>query len=251
MGELAVGSFVSGQGYSLLDPLSATATNVNEGIITTGDNSSGMFTMGYVSAAINSGSVTTGNYDISAFQPHAEYTADEFAQLRYGVASSGTVLSLVVNDGAITTGNGTVGASARMYSPGIGIAAQLLQNEGGVITTGDDSIGARVAGNYYGAFENAGRISVGNDSVGADISAGGVALLYGRHDGDDHRRRGVWNQRRHHRDRRQLDRHPPERRARGCSLQRPGAHAAQPEQSLLLLPRRLRYGRRTSAARTW
>ncbi len=177
VGELAIGSMVSGQGYSLLDPTEFSAFNLNEGIIVTGDNSTGMFTLGTSVTSTNSGTVTTGDHDISAFQPHPEYTADEFAQLGYGVASSGMLISEVANSGAITTGDGTVGAAAKMYTLGFGLAAQLLNSEDGVISTGDGSVGARAAGNYYGFIENAGTISVGNDSVGAEVSAGGVAFI--------------------------------------------------------------------------
>jgi outer membrane autotransporter protein len=179
VGDLAVGMFVSGQGFSLLDPLAPTAINVNQGIIETGDNSSGMFTTGYNAVTYNSGSITTGNYDIGAFQPHPEYTADEFAQVRYGAATSGLLLADVINNGTITTGDGTIGASARMTNFGGGLGARLTQGETGVIETGDASIGARIAGNYYGALYNGGRISAGGDSVGVDLTAGSVVLRYG------------------------------------------------------------------------
>ena len=53
----------------------------------------------------------------------------------------------------------------------------MIQNDAGVITTGDHSIGARVTGNQFAILANEGEISVGDDSVGADITAGG-ALLY-------------------------------------------------------------------------
>ena len=99
----------------------------------------------------------------------------------YGVASWGEALAQVVNYGQITTGDGTVGAAARMYYAGYGYAAQLLQNADGVIITGDDSIGALVAGNYSSALFNEGSITVGDDSIGVDMSAGSVVLrLYDR-----------------------------------------------------------------------
>ncbi len=177
VGELAIGMVVSGQGYSLLDIYTWSAINENSGVIETGDNSSGMFTMGTNSTTTNSGSIDTGNFDISAFQPHPEYTADEFAQLPYGAASTGFLLAQVVNSGSITTGDGTVGASARMENPGFGIAAQVINAEGGIVDSGDHSVGARAVGNIYGFIENAGTISVGSDSVGAEVSAGGVAFI--------------------------------------------------------------------------
>ncbi len=179
VGDLAVGMFVSGQGYSLLDPLAPSAINVNHGIIETGDNSSGMFTVGYNTVTYNSGSITTGNHDIGAFQPHPSYTADEFAQLGHGVAASGILLANVVNNGTITTGNGTVGASSRNYYFGGGLGARLTQGETGVIETGEQSIGARIAGNYYAAAYNGGRISTGSDSIGVDLTAGSVVLRDG------------------------------------------------------------------------
>lgn len=179
VGDLAAGVFVSGQGFVAMDPLAPTATNVNEGIITTGDNSSGMFTLGTNATSYNSGSVTIGRYDISEFQPHPVYTADEFAQLGFGVTSWGNSLSAVINYGDITTGDGTVGAAARMTVPGYGYAAQLLQNADGIITTGNDSIGALVAGNYGATLVNEGRITVGDDSVGIDVSAGSATLRVG------------------------------------------------------------------------
>ena len=90
VGELAFGSAVSGHGISLIDASRITALNFNEGIITTGDNSTGMLAWGTNATSINTGSITTGDYDISAFQPHPVFTADEFAQLRFGAASQGS-----------------------------------------------------------------------------------------------------------------------------------------------------------------
>ena len=72
-----------------------------------------------------------------------------------------TALSEVINYGTIITGDGTVGASARMYHPGYGYAAQLVQNEEGAITTGDGAIGAQVLGHYSAGLLNQGEISVG------------------------------------------------------------------------------------------
>ncbi len=178
-GDLSIGIFVSGQGQRVLDPTDPTAIIVNEGIVTTGDDSSGLFAMGNNATSMNTGSVTVGSLDLSEFQPHPVYTADEFAQQGFGVAAWGIGLSEVVNYGRITTGDGTVGAAARMYYPGFGYAARLLQNSDGVIVTGDNSTGALVAGNYSATFVNEGRITVGNDSVGVDLSAGSVNLLYG------------------------------------------------------------------------
>jgi outer membrane autotransporter protein len=180
VGDLAVGSFVSGHGITLLDPARITALNVNEGIIETGDNSSGMFAWGTNATAVNAGSITTGNYDISAFQPHPQFTADEFAQLRFGAASSGSQLSEVINSGSITTGDGTIGASAHFterYS--LGLASRVIQSGDGIITTGDNSIGARVASTYYAIFGNDGAITTGDASVGVDLTAGNVVLFYG------------------------------------------------------------------------
>ena len=199
VGDLAIGMSVSGQGFLQLDPAAPTAINVNEGIISTGDNSSGMFTMGTNATTFNSGSVTTGNYDISAFQPHPEYTADEFAQLRYGLASSGNAQSEVINYGTITTGNGTIGASARMYNPGYGSAAQLTQNEAGVITTGDDSIGARIVGNYEAILDNLGRHFGRAGFRGRRHVRGQRDSSLRRYDGDGNRRRAGRVQCRHHR----------------------------------------------------
>ena len=131
--------FVSGQGYSLLDPLAPSAINVNEGIIATGDNSSGMFTMGTTRSTYNSGSITTGNHDISAFQPHPEYTADEFAQLGYGVAASGIAAGRghqLRHDHARATARRCVRAHVRASVSASRRA--LTQGEDGVIETGDD-----------------------------------------------------------------------------------------------------------------
>ena len=165
-----------GGGFTLLDPTRITALNVNEGIITTGDNSAGMFTRGTNATSMNTGRITTGDYDISAFQPN-QYSADVFALGRNGVGSSGTFLSEVINYGTITTGDGKVGASAQMTYDPFRLRARVIQNDAGVITTGDDSIGARVTGNHFAMLDNEGEISVGDDSVGVDITAGG-ALLY-------------------------------------------------------------------------
>ncbi len=180
VGELAIGEMVSGHGISLLDPNRITALGVNQGIIETGDNSSGMFTWGTNATTINSGSVTTGNYDISAFVPHPEFTADEFRKLRAGVAAYGANLAEVINYGTITTGDGTIGASAHFdekYT--LGVAGRVIQLEDGVITTGDNSIGVRVRSTYYGIFANDGQITTGDGSVGADVTAGRVLLFYG------------------------------------------------------------------------
>jgi outer membrane autotransporter protein len=178
-GDLSFGIFVSGQGQRALDPTDPTAIIVNDGIVTTGDDSSGLFAMGNNATVINEGSVAIGSLDLSKFQPHPVYTADEFAQQGFGAAAWGIGLSELVNVGNITTGDGTVGAAARMYYPGFGFGAQLLQGSEGVIATGDDSIGALVAGNYSAAFVNEGRIAVGSGSLGVDITAGSVNLLYG------------------------------------------------------------------------
>jgi outer membrane autotransporter protein len=176
-GDLSFGIVVSGQGSRRLDPTDPTAIIVNEGIVTTGDNSSGLFGLGNNVTTINSGSVTIGDLDLSAFQPHPVYTADEFAQQGFGIAASGNGLSEAVNYGQITTGDGTVGAAAWMNYAGYGYAAQLLQGEEGTITTGDDSIGALVVGNYAATLVNEGRITVGRDSVGVNMTAGSVNLL--------------------------------------------------------------------------
>lgn len=179
VGDLAIGVLVSGQGYSLLDPYAPSAIGVNEGVITTGDNSSGMFSMGTNVLVHNSGRITVGDLDLGEFNPHPIYTADEFAQLGYGAASSGIMLSELVNDGSITVGDGAVGASARMYVPGAGLAARLHQGENGVIATGDDAVGARVTGSYYSIFENQGEITVGDASVGVDLGVGGAFVRSG------------------------------------------------------------------------
>jgi outer membrane autotransporter protein len=175
-GDLSFGIVVSGQGSRRLDPTEPTAIILNEGIVTTGDNSSGLFGLGNNVTTINSGSVTIGDLDLSAFQPHPVYTADEFAQQGFGIAASGNGLSEAVNYGQITTGDGTVGAAAWMNYAGYGYAAQLLQGEEGTITTGDDAIGALVVGNYAATLVNEGRITVGRDSVGVDVTAGSVNL---------------------------------------------------------------------------
>lgn len=179
VGELAIGALVSGQGYSRLDPYSPSAIAVNEGILSTGDDSTGMFVLGTSTLAYNSGRISVGDLDLAEFVPHPVYTADEFAQLGYGLASSGQLLADVVNEGRITTGDGTVGVSARMYNAGYGIAARVLQGESGVIVTGDHATGAKVTGNYYAIFENQGEISVGDNSIGVDLAAGSVNLRYG------------------------------------------------------------------------
>jgi outer membrane autotransporter protein len=179
VGELAIGSATSGQGFSLIDQSRPTSININEGIISTGDNSTGMIAWGTVATAANTGTITTGNYDISAFLPHPEFTADEFAQLKFGMASYGSNMAEAVNGGSITTGDDTIGVAARSNFPGYGFGSRVLQNDEGVITSGDRSIGVQVLGNYYAGFVNEGEISVGDDSVGADITAGSVNLRYG------------------------------------------------------------------------
>ncbi len=179
VGNLATGMFVSGQGFIQLDPTASTAINVNDGVITTGDNSSGMFTMGTNASSFNGGSITVGSRDLSAYQPHPVYTADEFAQLGFGVVSSGEALAEVVNYGEITTGDDTVGAAAKMYYAGFGLAAQVVQSGDGVITTGDRSAGVQVTGNYSAALLNEGRVTVGDDSTGIDLTAGSVTLGFG------------------------------------------------------------------------
>ena len=178
-GDLSFGVVVSGQGQRRLDPTDPTAIIVNEGIVTTGDDSTGLFAAGNNATTINTGTVTIGDLDLGKFQPHPVYTADEFAQQGYGIAAWGIGLSDVVNYGRITTGDGTVGAAARMYHPGFGFGARVLQNADGVIATGDDSTGVVVAGNYVATLVNEGRITVGRDSVGVDLTAGSVNLLGG------------------------------------------------------------------------
>ena len=178
-GDLSFGVVVSGQGQRRLDPTDPTAIIFNEGIVTTGDDSTGLLALGNNATTINTGSVTIGDLDLSQFQPHPIYTADEFAQQGYGIAAWGISLSEAVNYGRITTGDGTVGAAARMYYPGFGFGARFLQNDDGVITTGDGSTGVVVAGNYLASMVNEGRVTVGHDSVGVDLTAGSVNLLGG------------------------------------------------------------------------
>ena len=171
--------FVSGQGLRLIDPADWTAIGINEGIITTGDDATGLFTMGSNATSYNSGSVSIGDLDLGEFIPNPAFptfTDTLLSQAGYGVAAWGESLAQVVNYGEIATGDGTVGAAARMYYAGYGYAAQLLQNTDGVIVTGDDSTGALVAGNYSAALINEGRITVGDDSTGVDMSAGSVVL---------------------------------------------------------------------------
>jgi outer membrane autotransporter protein len=175
VGDLAIGSRVEGNGYPLLDLARVTAYNVNEGVISTGDNSAGMDTLGTNATSLNVGDIITGDYDISAFQPNYA-SAEFFAVGRNGVRSSGTLLSEVINYGTITTGDGKVGASAAIHSA-FGYGARVRQNDAGVITTGDHSIGASIKGHEFSLLDNEGAISVGNDSVGVDIIVGG-AILY-------------------------------------------------------------------------
>ena len=66
-----------------------------------------------------------------------------------------------------------------MTYTGFGFASRVLQDAEGVITTGDNSIGARVDAPYYAMFENEGEISVGDNSVGVDMTAGAVVLRVG------------------------------------------------------------------------
>ena len=172
VGDLAIGSKVIGNGYPLLNFTRITAYNVNEGIISTGDNSAGMFTFGTNATSKNLGDITTGDYDISAFHTN-RYSAEVFAVGRNGVGSSGTLLSEVINYGTITTGDGKVGASAWNHAP-FSYGARVRQNDAGVITTGDHSIGARIKGNEFSILDNQGEISVGDDSVGVDITVGGA-----------------------------------------------------------------------------
>ena len=179
VGRLATGVLVSGQGLRQLDPTDPTAIGLNEGIISTGDNATGLFTMGTNTTAVNTGSITVGDLDLSEFIPHPAFqtfTEILLSQTGYGMASWGESLALAVNDGAITTGDGTIGAVARMYYSGYGYGAQLLQGADGVIVTGDNSTGARVAGNYFGTLVNEGSIKVGDGSTGVDMSAGSVVL---------------------------------------------------------------------------
>ena len=178
-GDLSFGIVVSGRGQRRLDPTDPTAIIVNDGIVTTGDDSTGLFAGGNNATTINTGTVTIGSLDLSEFQPHPVYTADEFAQQGFGIAAWGIGLSEAVNYGRITTGDGTVGAVARMYYPGFGYAARFLQNADGVIETGNRSTGVQVAGNYGATLVNEGRITVGRESVGVDLTAGSVNLLNG------------------------------------------------------------------------
>jgi outer membrane autotransporter protein len=177
VGNVATGVFVSGQGLRQLDPSDWTAIGINEGIITAGDDATGLFTMGSNATSYNSGSVSVGDHDRSRFLPDPVFGMDyDVAQMGYGVAAWGEALAEVVNSGQITTGNRTVGAASRMYDPGYGYGARLLQSADGVIVTGDESIGARVAGNYYAGLANEGRITVGDGSTGIDVAAGSVVL---------------------------------------------------------------------------
>ena len=126
----------------------------------------------------NTGTITTGSFDISAYQP-GKYSAGEFAELRTGASASSWRYAELINYGTITVGDGKIGAVARSANSGIGYAARLLQSDAGVITTGDHSIGARVHGNLFSMFSSAGEISVGDDSVGVEITSGDAFVYYG------------------------------------------------------------------------
>ena len=137
-----------------------------------------MVASGMNSIVRNTGTITTGNYDISAFQP-GKYSAGEFAILRAGASASAWRFAYLINYGTITVGDGKIGAVARSATSGIGYTASLLQSDAGVITTGDDAIGARVHGNLFSSFDSAGEISVGDDSVGVEITSGDVIFYAG------------------------------------------------------------------------
>jgi outer membrane autotransporter protein len=184
VGELALGILVSGQGIAVLDPATPTGVGVNDGSIATGDNSSGMLVVGTNTLVVNSGSVAIGDLDLGAFTPLPLTTGDEFAQLGVGLASWGFGTASLANYGNVATGNGTVGAFARTYvsgfpyAVGYGYNAQLLQNADGVITTGDDSVGALVVGNTAAALVNEGRVTTGDASIGVDVAAGNAVVRY-------------------------------------------------------------------------
>ena len=90
-----------GMADPLLDPAVLTGINVNEGIITTGDNSFGMTTAGRNTRVVNTGSITTGNFDISAFLAN-EFNSAAFAQLRAGASASSWRYTELINYGTIT-----------------------------------------------------------------------------------------------------------------------------------------------------
>ncbi len=171
VGDLAIGSQAVGNGAPLLDPTRPTAININDGIITTGDNSIGMATSGMNTIILNTGTITTGSFDISAYET-GRYGAGQFAELRAGATASSWRYAELINYGTITVGDGKIGAVARSANSGIGYTASLQQSDTGVITTGDHAIGARVHGNLFSFFASAGEISVGDDSVGVEITSG-------------------------------------------------------------------------------
>ena len=122
VGELAIGSTVAGLGDPLLDRTILTGINVNEGIITTGDNSAGMTASGMNTMVLNTGTITTGSFDISAYLP-GKYSAGQFAELRAGASASSWRYAEMINYGTITVGDGKIGAVARSANSGIGYTA--------------------------------------------------------------------------------------------------------------------------------
>jgi len=181
VGDLAIGAASIGSSYLKLFSGKATGVAFNEGHITAGNNSSGIYVAGTNTVAENAanGTIIIGDRDLSGFEQGA-YGLKELAQVGYGMMASSSSNSRAFNDGSITTGDGTVGiAAAHLFwqKYGLGQSAAVYQGETGIVSTGDYSTGALVNGTRSSYLLNAGTINTGSNSTGAEVK-GGAAYFY-------------------------------------------------------------------------
>ncbi len=246
-----------GRDCGSLDPTDSTAISVNEGIIATGDNATGMFTMGSnATTRTTRGSVTIGDLDLSEFLPDPVFARS--TRWRKWVTASRRGARRWRRSSTTATSRPATAPSARprgCTTPATATRRSCCRTRTASIITGDDSTGALVAGNYSAALVNEGRITVGDDSIGVDMSGRQRRPAPLRPDGNGRRRRAVRVELRHHRDRRQLgrcahERRPPGRRPTRRRSWSSTRRAARVFQSALRLTARLRVeGRPIRSAR--
>ena len=189
-GTITTGDLRSACTWPEITPLSACPGSlpdyglpINQGAVTTGDNSAGLIAFGNNVLVANTGSVTIGDRDLSGFDlpPSPESaSAQYFGLVGYGIIAKSSLFGTVYNNGSVTTGDNTVGIyhGIRNYYGGLNVTT--IQGEDGVVVTGDNSTGIKSHAGYVSFLDNAGRISVGNNSTGVEMSAGFVGVQASR-----------------------------------------------------------------------
>jgi len=175
VGELAIGVQVIGRSATLVDPYRTTGFLENSGDVTGGNNSTGLIALGKTAVVANTGTVTIGSKDLSGFNLPADAdsaSSAHFGQLGYGIQAKSVYFGAVYNYGTVATGDNTIGIFNGTWASYGGYQIATIQDENGVVTTGDHSVGVRTEAHGQAILRNAGRISVGDYSYGVDMTAG-------------------------------------------------------------------------------